>query len=389
MLDYDPYSPEALEDPLPIYERLRDEAPCYYIEKRDCWALSRFQDVWDGFKENDCFSSRYGDIPNLVLQEPREPAVVMLSHLDYEDHRKIMKTVGASIGPRAVERIAGRMQEVCRQVVDEVAERDRFDMVHDVAWPVISHLTALICGLPEEEAKNIHRIAHTGIDGIPDHAVGVYEESSALLDGYIEKSRAQGFEGDGMIEVFGRLEQAGALHDRGNEVIAHHVLNFFLGAPAQFPKGFPHMAYRLFKNPDQRAEVVANPDLARPAFLEALRVDTSTQSMGRMVTKPIEFHGQTFEPGQAVLLLLASAQRDEREYENPEVFDIHRNPRRTLTLGIGEHMCAGRNFGPFLGETLTRALLERMPEYTIDESNLTKHRTEFMKGWVELPTHPN
>ena len=106
MLEYDPYSPEALEDPLPIYKRLRDEAPCYYIEKRDCWALSRFQDVWDGFNENECFTSRYGDIPNLVMREPREPAVVMISHLDYEEHRRIMKTVGASLGLRAIERIA-------------------------------------------------------------------------------------------------------------------------------------------------------------------------------------------------------------------------------------------------------------------------------------------
>ena len=252
----------------------------------------------------------------------------------------------------------------------------------------IASFTALLCGLPEEEGKNIHRIAHVGIDGIPDHAVGVYEESSALLMDYIEKSRAQGFEGDGMIEVFGRMEQAGELHDRGNEVIAHHVLNFYLGAPAQFPKGFPSLVYRLYKNPEQRAEVVANPKLARPAFLEALRLDTSTQSMGRVVTKPIEFQGTTLQPGQGVLLLLASAQRDEREYKDPDVFDIHRNPKRTLTFGIGEHMCAGRNFGPFLGETLTRILLERMPDYSIDESNLTKFKTEFMKGWVELPTLP-
>lgn len=389
MLDFDPYSPEAMDDPLPLYKRLRDEEPCYYIEKRDCWALSRFQDVWDGFSENEHFTSTFGDIPNLVMQDPRQPAVVMISHLDYDDHRRIMKTVGASLGLRAIERIASQMEAAGRRIVDEAAARDHFDMVHDVAWPFISQFTALICGLPEEEAKNIHRIAHTGIDGIADHAVGVYDESSSILLDYIKKSRAGGFEGDGMIAVFGRLEQAGELHEKGDQAIANHVLNFYLGAPAQFPKGFPSMAYRLFKNPEQRAEVAANPKLARPAFLEGLRVDTSTQSMGRIVTKPIEFHGKTLEPGQGVLFMLASAQRDEREYPDPDVFDIHRNPKRTLTFGTGEHTCAGRNFGPFLGETLTRLLLERMPNYVIDDSNLSKFKTEFMKGWVELPTRPS
>lgn len=389
MLEFDPYSAEALDDPLPLYKRLRDEAPCYYIEKRNCWALSRFQDVWDGFSDNDHFTSRYGDIPNLVMSEVREPAVVMISHLDQPEHARIMKTVGASLGLRAIEKIASQMEAIGRRIIDEAAARDRFDMVHDVAWPFISHFTALICGLPESEAAEIHRLAHVGIDEIPERAVGVYDESCALLSDYIKKSRAEGFEGDGLIAVFGRLEQAGELHAKGDQVIANHVLNFLLGAPAQFPKGFPSLVYRLFKNPEQRAEVVANPKLARPAFLEALRVDTTTQSLGRVVTKPVTFHAETLQPGQGVIFLLPSAARDEREFPDPDVFDIHRKSKRSLSFGVGEHTCAGRNFGPFLGETLTRIMLERMPNYVIDDSQLEKSKTEFMKGWVALPTLPS
>ncbi len=388
MLDFDPYSPEALDDPLPIYKRLRDEAPCYFIEKRNCWALSRFQDVWDGFSENERFTSKFGDIPNLVMKEPREPAVVMISHLDYVEHRQIMKTLGRSLGPKAIARIEPRMEEIGRELIDAAFDRGEFDMVHDVAWPFISRFTALICGLPDELGTEIHRLAHIGIDEIAERAVGVYEQSAAIAMDHVRKSRAEGFEGDSLIAVFGRLEQAGELHDTGDEVIANHLLNFLLGAPAQFPKGFPSMVYRLFQNPDQRAEVVANPDLARPAFLEAIRIDTTTQSLGRIVTKPIEFHGKTMQPGEGVLFLLASASRDEREFTNPDTFDIHRNPKRNISFGVGEHTCAGRNFGPFLGEMLTRILLERMPHYVVDDSDLKKHQTEFMKGWVRLPTRP-
>ncbi len=386
MLEFDPYSPEALEDPLPLYQRLRDEEPCYYLEKYDAWAISRFQDVWDAFRDNDRLTSTYGDIPNLIMRVPRQKAVVMISNLDYDDHRRLMKTVGAHLGQKTIGRVASSMEALGRQLINDAAEQDRFDMVHDVAWPFISHFTALLCGLPEEEAKTVHQIAHIGIDVGGDHAVNVYDDCSAILLDHIRKSRARGFDGDGMINVFGRMEQAGELHEPGDQVIATHVINFFLGAPAQFPKGFPHVAYRLFQHPDQRAEVVANPELARAAFLEGLRVDTSTQSMGRVVTQPIEFHGKTLEPGQGVLLMLASAQRDEREYAAPEVFDIHRNPQRTLTFGVGEHYCAGRHFAPFLGEMLLRLLLARMPDYVVDDSGITKHRTEWMRGWVELPT---
>ena len=390
MLAFDPYSPEALEDPLPIYARLRDEAPCYYIEKYDTWALTRFQDVWDCFLDNDRLTNAFGDLPNLVMQPaPRERAAIMISHLDFDEHRQLMKTVGGYLREKTIARVAEQMEVVGRQIINDAAESDRFDMVHEVAWPFVSHFTALLCGLALEEAKAIHRIAHNGIDIGGDHAVKVYEESAALLTNYIKESRAKGFEGDGMIQVFGRLEQAGELHEMGDQVIAHHVINFFLGAPAQFPKGFPHFAYRLFQHPDQRAQVAADPALARQAFLEGLRVDTSTQSMGRVVTQPIEIHGKTLEPDQGLLLMLASAQRDEREYENPEVFDIHRKPKRTLTFGVGEHHCAGRHFAPFLGEMLTQLLLERMPNYVVDDAHLTKHSTEFMKGWVELPTMPS
>ena len=107
--------------------------------------------------------------------------------------------------------------------------------------------------------------------------------------------------------------------------------------------------------------------------------------MARTVAKETTLHGRRLRPGQGVLFLYASAGRDEREFDDPDTFDIHRNPARTISFGTGPHMCTGRGFGTLQGEILSRILLERMPEYVIDDSNLEVIKTEYMRGWVTLP----
>ena len=98
-----------------------------------------------------------------------------------------------------------------------------------------------------------------------------------------------------------------------------------------------------------------------------------------------ELHGQRLEPGQGVLFLYASAGRDEREFDDPDRFDIQRAPERTISFRSGPHTCTGRGFGMLQAELLTRVLLERMPEYVIETANLDVIRTEYMRGWVTLP----
>ncbi len=110
-----------------------------------------------------------------------------------------------------------------------------------------------------------------------------------------------------------------------------------------------------------------------------------TQFLGRVVTKPVQLHGKTFEPGQAVLFLYPSANRDEREFENPDRFDIHRDSKRILTFGHGSHACLGTHIAALEGDLATRYLLEQMPEYVIDESRIKWLKSEFVSGIVGLP----
>jgi cytochrome P450 len=158
-----------------------------------------------------------------------------------------------------------------------------------------------------------------------------------------------------------------------------------VGGTDTFPKVFANLAVRLFQHPDARARVVANPELAPDAFTEGLRVDMPTQFLGRTLTRDVEFHGTTLHEGQVVIFLYASANRDEREFEDPDRFDLDRRPPRTLGFGHGTHSCLGIHVARAEGLIGLGELLARAPEYELDLSRAEKHRTEFVQGYAHLP----
>jgi cytochrome P450 len=262
--------------------------------------------------------------------------------------------------------------------------------VHDIAWPLSARVTALICGLPLEDATLIKELTEKsqerfpGVEGQTKEGAAALGQVVAYLIDLVKTRRAAGFDGEGMIDLFGHLDIDG--EPVGDDLaIALQMMMFVVGGASQFPKGFGALAYRLFTHPEQRAEVAADSSLAVPAFLEALRIDNPTQMLGRTVSEETEIHGQRLTPGQGVVFLYASAGRDEREFKDPERFDIHRNPERTLSFGTGPHTCTGRGFGTLQAELHTRVLLERMPEYATETTDLEMIRTEYMRGWVTLP----
>ncbi len=167
--------------------------------------------------------------------------------------------------------------------------------------------------------------------------------------------------------------------------IASQMATLVIGSTDSFPKIFAAGALELYRNPEQRAELVADPGLIPNAFREALRYGMPTQFLGRTVVEPVQLREHRFEPGQIVIFLFPSANRDDREFDDPDRFDIRRRSRRILTFGHGSHSCLGTHIAALEGELATRHLLERMPEYVIDEARVERLRSEFVSGIVGLP----
>ncbi|MCG8590618.1 MAG: cytochrome P450, partial [Proteobacteria bacterium] len=142
---------------------------------------------------------------------------------------------------------------------------------------------------------------------------------------------------------------------------------------------------RLGEYPDQRAQLVAAPGLVPDAFLEMLRYDMPTQFLCRVVTKELTLHGQTLKPGQPVLYLYPSGNRDPREFENPDAFDIHRKPARILSFGHGTHLCLGIHVAKLEGRVCIEETLKRIPEFELQMDRAERLVTDFVQGYWTFP----
>jgi cytochrome P450 len=158
-----------------------------------------------------------------------------------------------------------------------------------------------------------------------------------------------------------------------------------IGGTDTLPKVLANLMLRLQQNPDQRAELAANPDLAVPAFNEAVRIDMPTQNMCRLLTRDVERQGVQMQAGQPIVLLYTAANRDEREFPDPERFEMHRNPPRSLGFSHGTHACIGLHVARKEGEVAIQEILSRFPEYEVDTSGLEKYATEFVQGYSAMP----
>jgi cytochrome P450 len=159
-----------------------------------------------------------------------------------------------------------------------------------------------------------------------------------------------------------------------------------IGGTETLPKVFAGGVYQLYKHPDQRAELASDLGLARDAFWEMLRVEMPTLMLGACAEQETEIGGGTkISRGQKIMHLWVSANRDEREFDEPDRFDIHRKAPRILTFNHARHRCLGAHIAQMEGRVLLEELLVRAPEYEIDEGAAVRIRSEFFRGFEQLP----
>lgn len=389
MVYYNPLMPEIFEDPLPIYARLREEAPAYYVKEHDCWALSRFEDIWEQSADNDSYSAAArGTTPAHLITKQMDvfPSVNMM---DPPEHVRNRALISGAFKPRRVAALAPLVDDICARHARALETDGPVELVGDYIAKVAMEVSCVLLGLPTEDGDQLYAYVNRffsrdpGKPGMTDDGLAAADELNTYLEGVIARHRRQPNHDDVLLNAYLNAEFDGK--PIPDDEIASQMATLVIGSTDSFPKIFAAFLLELYRNPDQRAELVADPSLIPNAFREGLRYGMPTQFLGRTVTKRVELHGETLEPGQAVIFLFPSANRDEREFDEPDRFDIHRESRRILTFGHGNHSCLGTHIAALEGETGLRHLLDRMPEYVIDESRIERLRSEFVAGIVGLP----
>ncbi|MBH0776645.1 cytochrome P450 [Nocardia bovistercoris] len=386
---YDPYDTAIDDDPYPVWKRLRDEAPLYYNEKHDFYALSRFDDVVAGIQDWNTFRSGRGTIMEVITSGMEIPSGLVL----FEDppvhdmHRKIMSRV---FTPRRIAAIEPLARKFTVEALDPLIGSGGFDVVADLgAWMPMRTIGALL-GIPEQDQATIRdstdkalavrdgaRRERTGKAYVPPHL--------GMIADYVDW-RAENPSDDLMSDLINAevVEPDGTRRrlDRG-EILTY--INTIMGAGSETTTRLIGFTGQLLSDhPEQRREIVADLSLVPAAIEEVLRYEAPSPVQARYVAADTRHHGRTVPEGAVLLLINGSANRDERRYPDPDRFDIHRRDTH-LSFGFGLHFCLGAALARLEGRVALEEILRRWPDWEVDYAKAVRGHTSSVRGWAKLP----
>jgi len=389
-VEFNPYDPEIQYNPYPCYQRMRDEAPVYYNRELNFYALTRYDDVLTAFLDPATFISGEG-----VTIEGIDKGIPFLINTDPPDHTWLRKLFSRLFTPRRVAELEPFMRRVASQYLDRAVGQDRLDIMQDFAWRFPLDVISELIGLPEEFREPYRHLTHRagarqrdpvkGSGPTADAIVAIFESRALLQDLVVERRKRPRDDIISMLITAEVADDSGNTRRLSDDLITVQFQLLANAGHETVTNLIGNGTVALWWYPEQRAELVQDPSLVAGAVDEMLRWDNPAPPNGRWTTREVEFHGVTIPKDSRVMLYHASANHDERCYENPELFDIHRVFHRPVVFGFGIHRCLGANLARLEGQVAFEELLARFPNYDIDESGVVRAPAQLMRGLEHLP----
>ncbi len=386
---WDPFDTEIDAAPYPVWRRLRDEQPVYRNDEHDFWALSRFADVEAASKDPATFMSSQGTVLELMRRDLRSEGSVLF--MDPPEHTALRSLVSRAFTPRRVGGLEERIRGLCAGLLDPHVGGGGFDYIGDFAAHLPSMVISALLGVPdderEEQRHHIEGIFHIepGVGMLNHHSLEAQIELWAYLSTLVDRRMAEPED-----DLISGLCQAEVPGDDGTprrltpgEITGFSVLLFNAGTET-VGRLLGNAAVILAEHPDQRRELAADPSLLVDAVEELLRYEAPSPVNGRVTTREVVLHGTTIPAGAKVLLLTGAAGRDEREYPDPDRFDIHRTVRQHVSFGHGIHFCVGAALARLEGRVALEETLRRFPTWDIDPGSLVRQHTSTVRGYKRV-----
>jgi cytochrome P450 len=387
-LYYDPYDRGIDADPYPVYSRLREEAPLYYNEPHDFYAVSRFDDVQRGLVDKETFSSARGSVLEFVKANIEMPPGVVI----FEDppqhtaHRGLLSRV---FTPKRMHALEPKVREFCARALDPLVGAGRFDFVADLGAQVPMRTIGMLLGVPESDQEEARNRADAALRTDPGEPMDVAAENMGESDFFAEfiEWRAQHPSDDIMSELlFAEFEdETGTTRRLTRDEVLIYVSVVSGAGNETTNRLIGWMGKVLADHPEQRRELVEDRALVPNAIEELLRFEPPTPHVARYVTRDVELCGTTVPAGSALMCLSGSANRDDRQYPDAERFDVHREMAQHLTFGYGIHFCLGAALARLEGRVALDEVLARFPEWDVDWENAERAATSTVRGWQSLP----
>ena len=392
-LEFDPFSEEFFGGAYETFRRLRDEQPVYYNATWDFWALSRYDDVAPATKDHETYSSAKGATLDMVKahDDAIRPPKVIIS-MDPPEHQKMRKLVSSVFTPRAIASLEDMVREKIYERIDAI-DPTAFDVVADFSALFPNEVITTMLGVPKEDRHQIRlwldlllerrpgeiAVPREGFEASMNTGVYYYDliqkRRDKPEDDMISRLIETEIERDGHVDKLTDVDIAGfatLLGGAGAETVTKLIGNAMV-AFAEFPDQWQSLR-------QDRSKIPA-------AIEELLRYEAPSQYQVRTTTRDVTLHGTTIPEGSAVLLLTASATRDERMFPDPDRLDIDRERKMgfNLAFGYGVHSCLGAALARMESRIALDALLDLLPRYEVDRTGVKRVAMSNVAGYCNVP----
>lgn len=387
-LVYNPYAYEIHEDPYPTYARLRAEAPVYRSDEFDFWAYSRHEDVLAAFRNVDAYSNAFGVSLDPAAFSADAHKTMSFLALDPPSHTRMRSLVGKGFTPTKVAAMEERIREITLQHLLPALELGTFDFVEEFAGKVPMDVISELMGVPVADRAELRRLADLVLhrqDGVYDVPPEGMEAALNLVVYYQEMvdERRRSRTDDLTSDLIDAEIDGDRLTDE--EIVAFLFLMVVAGNETT-TKLLANAWYWAWRTPDQRAIPFADPTRVTDWVEETLRFDTSSQMLLRVTRHDVELHDTVIAAGERVLLLIGSANRDERVFSEPDRYLLDRDTSKLVSFGSGRHFCMGAPLARMEARIALGELVSRVAHYEIDPEGIERVHSINVKGFAALPT---
>jgi beta-dihydromenaquinone-9 omega-hydroxylase len=382
---YDPFDPAVLADPYPYYAFLREEAPCYYVKRRNIYVLSRYEDVRAALSDTENFSSTQG------VGYERRPAPMMIAY-DPPQHTRLRQLVANRFTPRALAQWQPRIETIVQSLLEPLLGADEIDLVAQLSAPFPVQVIAEMMNIPIERRADFKRWSDSTVLLLSGAVNLSFAQRAAVestlvefatyFDGVINQRAPHASEHDDLVSLLLRPSDDGARLDYA-EVLSFCVLLLVAGNETStnlIGNFFRHAALV----PSDWSRLAAEPNLVRGAIEESLRHEAPIQGFFRNTTRSIEVAGVRIPSHSKVLLSYAAANRDPRQYPAADEFRLGRNPTDHIAFGFGPHTCLGAHLARLEMRSLLTHALGRIARVEL-AGEPTRAKNALLRGYEHLP----
>lgn len=374
----------ADDDPYPTYKWMRDHDPAHYSTPEDVWVLTRYEDVYNAFRDWKTWSSqRRGNLLNDIPERVGKT----LGTTDPPRHTFARRLVNKAFTPRTIASLEPKITALSQELSNKARDKGSIEFVGDISAPFNAAILGAMFGVPEDDFIQLRRWLDDFFlrEAVPEGQEPPQVVAMRYLREYLgalADQRTRQPEDDLMTAML-VAEEDGQRLERDQVVVT--TMTFLVAGFESTNNLFTNMTHALALHPHILAKLKASPELFPNFVEEGMRWDAAAQGFVRSPTRKVELHGKTIPENAQVLLHIGAANRDERVFTDPDRFDLYRENNNHLGLGQGVHFCVGAPLGRLMTQTIFTTLINTSRRWEVNLSDAKRVTTPNFRGFARLP----